>query len=355
MNTSVAVARGVNNATLEMLVSPVMTVAVPVIYLSVFVCSTPCNLLSLVALLNVHYKRHTPTSVFAINLSLADLLYSAFLPLQVLYHLWGNDWPWGATLCGLTTTALNCNMHCSVLTTCAIALERYCGVVRPLRTKHWRTARRAAIACVLIWAFVLITETPLLRSDLTLRVIELNITTCFDVLPRKLFLHQSLAYLYFLVVLLMFYVLPLAVLVSCYVAVARGLHRSLPTAAEGSDGKREVLSRRRAQTTVALATLCFVVCYLPTITLHGLHVVFHSQGKSLYRYYKLALSINSLNCCFDPFVYYFASREFRLALRRLLGRCVPLGEGEELGTSELVSMTGEPRESKGHYEAVVDH
>lgn len=83
MNISVEVARGVNNATLEMLVSPVMTLAVPVIYLSVFVCSTPCNLLSLVALLNVHYKHHTPTSVFAINLSLADLLYSAFLPLQV--------------------------------------------------------------------------------------------------------------------------------------------------------------------------------------------------------------------------------------------------------------------------------
>ncbi|XP_010884463.1 P2Y purinoceptor 8-like [Esox lucius] len=332
-------ATNLSNSTLEMLVSPVMTMAVPAIYLVVFVCSTPFNLVSLVALVSLHSKRPNSTSVLTINLSLADLLYSAFLPLQVLYHLRGNNWPWGSALCGLTTAALYCNMHCSVLISCAIAFERYCGVVHPLRTKHWHTTRRASITCLLIWAFVLVMQYPLFRWDLTLQVTELDITTCFDVLPRRIFENSRNAYLYFIFVMMMFNVLPLAMLVGCYVAVARELRRSSPLETDCSEMKREMSLRRQAQTTVALATLCFVVCYLPTAILHTLHLVFHAQGYGrLYMYYELALSINSFNCCFDPFLYYFASREFRWALRKRFGWCCPLIN--ESGNTALVSKTG---------------
>ncbi|KAJ8003879.1 hypothetical protein DPEC_G00152980 [Dallia pectoralis] len=331
------IATNLSNSTLEMLVSPVMTVAVPAIYLAVFICSTPFNLMSLVALLSIHFKRPTSTSVLAINLSLADLIYSAFLPLQVLYHLGGNDWPWGVTLCGITTTALHCNTYCSALITCAIAFERYCGVVRPLRTKHWCTVRRASITCVLIWAFVLITQYPFVWHDLTLRISELDITTCYDVIPRNVFPSARGAYLYFLFVIVTFYLLPLAVLVGCYAAVARELRMSPLLKANSSVSEREILSRRRSQTTVMLTTLCFVVCYLPTFILYTLHIIFHAWGWSLYVYYALALSINSFNCCFDPFVYYFASSEFRQALRSRFAWCCPLTN--DSGSTELVFRT----------------
>lgn len=331
-------ATAVNNATLEMLVSPVMTQAVPVVFIVVFVCSTPFNLMSLVALLSIHYKRHTPTSVFAVNLTLADLLYSIFLPLQVVYHFQGNDWQWGASLCGATTTLLHCNMHCSVLTTSAIALERYCGVVRPLRTKHWRTPRRAAVACVGIWVTVLVTQIPLIKSDLTLRIVELNITSCFDVVPRRLFPYKSFAYLYFVTIMILFYLIPLIILISCYVAVAKTLRKS--TALNKGQGKD--LALQRAQTVVGLATACFIVCYLPTITLQVIHFVLSSKNSSMYAYYKLAVAFNSLNCCFDPFVYYFSSGEFRQTLRKALGkwcgRCALLTESDESGTSELATV-----------------
>lgn len=240
---------------------------------------------------------------------------------QVLYHWGGNDWKWGATVCRVTTTALHCNMHCSVLTTCAIAFERYCGVVHPLRTKHWHTAPRAAIVCVLIWTLVLFMQTPLLKSDLTLSISPLNITTCYDVVPRKLFPNQFLSYLYYATILVLFYMLPLIALVGCYIAVVRQLRRSAVAKATEGDG-RHALSRQWARTTVALATACFVFCYLPTFVLLVIHLVFTILwNKSLYAYYKLAESINSFNCFFDPFVYYFASMTFRQTLWKALGRC----------------------------------
>ena len=114
---------------------------------------------------------------------------------QVLYHFQGNDWPWGSFLCGASTLLLHCNMHVCVLTTCTISLERYCGVVWPLRTQHWRTSPRAAATCLLIWVLVLVTQTPLLQHNLTLRVAQLHITTSFYVVPRRLFHIPPLAYL----------------------------------------------------------------------------------------------------------------------------------------------------------------
>lgn len=265
-----------------------------------------------------------------------------------MYHLRGNNWLWDSALCSVSTNILFCNSYGSVLTTTAIAMERYCGVVHPLCTKHWRTPLRAVVVCVLIWAVVLITLSPLLRVDLTLRVRELNITTCFDLFPRTVFQHKYLAYLYFVTEAVLFNLLPFIVLICCYVAVAKALRRS--TALTYGD-ERAVAAGRQALTVVTLATVCFVVCYLPINILFALHIVYTTVDKSLYQYYKLAVAINSLNCCFDPFVYYFASREFRKTLQRVTGRCCAccssLAERHEPGTSDLVTIAAEQHKLRG--------
>lgn len=302
MNTSGALVSLPNN-TIEMLRSPVLTLALPLVYLLVFVFSTPCNLISL-WLFSCHIKHRNPTAVFAINLSLTDLLYSVFLPFQVAYQFRGNDWPFGEVMCSVVTTVFYANMHCSILTTCAISLERYCGIVHPLRTKHWRKGRYAAVICLLIWACVLAVHLPVLHNNLVMRVEQLQVSTCFDILPKAIFPRPVLGYLYFGTVLLLSTVLPLVVLIGSYASIVRKLYGS-----RDLDTPRQV--KRQTIRLIAVVVLCFLFCYVPTIVLQILHMVYRTRGKSLYVYYKLTLGINSLNCCFDPFIYYFASREFR--------------------------------------------
>ncbi|KAG5261949.1 hypothetical protein AALO_G00290390 [Alosa alosa] len=324
MNLSVA--HNVDNNTLQDLGSPLTTVVLPVIYLLVILVSTPCNLVCFI-LLCFYTKRKTSTIIFAINLSMADLLYSISLPLQVFYHFSGNDWNFGAEACGFTTVAFHCSMQCSVLITCAIAVERYLGVVHPIKSKHWCTPLRAGLVCLLIWGLVLVVQTPMMRHDLTLRVEQLNLTTCFDVIPRGTFGTKPLTYTYFGTVFLLFYALPLVILVACYVAVTRGLHNSPQTDVED-------YSRRYAWVMCSIAAVSFVLFYLPNILLQILHLLFRSQEHSLYPYYKLTHGINSLNCCVDPFVYYLASREFRNTFRKALRPCQCCGQcdSDELST-----------------------
>ncbi|XP_062866903.1 P2Y purinoceptor 8-like [Trichomycterus rosablanca] len=300
----------VDNATLEALVSPLMTVVVPVIYISVFVISTPCNVIAFFLLCGFT-KRATPTVIYSINLCLADLLCSITLPLQVDYHFRGNDWRFGSVICGISTAAFYCNMHCSILTTCAIALERYCGVVRPLNTRHLRSTRKAIFICLLIWGVVFTFQTPYFLHDFTRTVPQLGITTCFDVLPKGVFKGVK-GYLYFTSIYLLFYVIPLVVLVICHFRVAHALTKTVDA------GLRR--SRKRTQAVVIVAAVCFLVCYLPNMIVQPIHMVYRKNNHSLYAYYKLTLGLNSLNCCFDPFVYYFASRELRQAFWRFCCR-----------------------------------
>ncbi|XP_062383560.1 P2Y purinoceptor 8-like [Sardina pilchardus] len=306
---NISVAHDLDNNTLQDLGSPLTTVALPAIYLVVFLVSTPCNFLCFI-ILCFYTKRKTSTIIFAINLSMADLLYSISLALQMIYHFRGNDWHFGAEACSFTTVALHCSMQCSVLITCAIAVERYLGVVHPMKGKHWCTPWRASLVCLLIWGLVLVVQMPMMRHDLTLRVEQLNLTTCFDVIPRGIFGSRGLTYTYFGAVFLLFYAVPLAIFVTCYVAVTRELHHSQLTHAED-------YSRRYAWIMCSITAVSFVLFYLPNILLQILHLMFSSRNHSLYPYYKLTLGINSLNCCVDPFVYYLASDEFRNAFQRL--------------------------------------
>lgn len=253
----------------------------------------------------------------------------------MIYHFLGNNWHFGAAACGFTTVTFHCSMQCSVLITCAIAVERYLGVVHPLKAKHWCKPWRAVLVCLLIWGVVLAVQTPLMRQDLTLYVKELNLTTCFDVIPRGTFGSTTLTYIYFGTVFLLSYALPLVVLLACYVAVTLGLRRSPQT--DGED-----YSRRYAMIMCAIAAASFVLFYLPNVLLQILHLVFRrTQNRSLYPYYKFTHGINSLNCCVDPFVYYLASREFRQTFRKALRllRCCGQCESDELSTpSEIASL-----------------
>uniref|UniRef100_A0A3B4E2P8 G-protein coupled receptors family 1 profile domain-containing protein n=2 Tax=Pygocentrus nattereri TaxID=42514 RepID=A0A3B4E2P8_PYGNA len=341
-NLEVAV---VDNATVDALISPLMTVALPVIYITVFVISTPCNLIALVLLCGLT-KRASPTVIYSINLCLSDLLYSITLPLQVVYHLRRNDWIFHRMTCRISTAAFYCNMTCSILTTCAIALERYCGVVHPLKTRHLRSTRKAILICLLIWAVMLVFQLPFFMHDFTLFIPQLNVTTCFDVFPKKVFEGWK-GYLYFVSIYLLFYVLPMIILIACYCAVAHALRQTLDAGVQRS--------HKRTQTLVIVAALCFITCYLPNMIIQPIHMVYRSKGHSIYAYYKLTLGLNSLNCCFDPFVYYLASRELRQALWRVLGwgKCCPNYMGEETAASNLSELPTTTRGNQNDSRALI--
>lgn len=201
------------------------------------------------------------------------------------------------------------NMYCSILTMMAIGIDRYLGIVKPMAfRKNRRRKSIAVVSCILMWCLVLGILYPLMTTDLTYEIPELKIITCFDVLKKNMLpsVGAWASFLFSLVFVLFFF--PLCVTVFCYVSVIRKLSSDSKTA-----------QKKRAIRLAVVVLIVFVVCFAPNNILLLLHSVFRLfYGKSLYMAYKLSLCFSCLNSCLDPFIYYFASKDFRMKLRQIM-------------------------------------
>ncbi|XP_062909029.1 P2Y purinoceptor 8-like [Mobula hypostoma] len=309
----------IENSTLEMLTNSMLHYTLPTIYLAIFVISTPLNALSL-WLLSCRMWPKTPTMIFSINLAITDLLYSLTLPFQIIYHWNWNNWVVGDPLCRLVSLLFYGNMHCSILTVMLISVERYLGVVHPLRSSQFRTIKTAVLLCVIVWLFVLSVHSPLMYSELTYEVPALKITTCFDIMRRDMFPALFYFYLYFSIQIFLFFLFPFMVMVVCYSKIIRTLLRT--SAMEMKESRRQIVYL------TIMVLLVFTICYLPTQIIMIAHFVRSSQKRPIYVIYKLSLALVSLNGCFDPLLYYFASKEFRRKVQKLCP-CLPVDDGDK--------------------------
>lgn len=207
------------------------------------------------------------------------------------------------------TVVFYTNMYCSILTMMAIGIDRYLGIVKPLHFRETRERKSiAVISCLLMWGLVLSVLNPLMTTDLTFEIQDLGITTCFDVLKKDMLPTVQAWVLFIFSMVILLFLLPFCVTTFCYVNVIRKLARDSKTA-----------QKKRAIRLAAFVLLVFTLCFAPNNILLLVHSVLRLfYNKSAYMAYKLSLCFSCVNSCIDPFIYYFASKDFRQKLRQIM-------------------------------------
>uniref|UniRef100_A0A8C8RTI8 P2Y receptor family member 8 n=1 Tax=Pelusios castaneus TaxID=367368 RepID=A0A8C8RTI8_9SAUR len=304
-----------DNETLLMLQDRSIAITLPAVYSFVAIISIPGNVFSLWVL--CHIKPKTSSVIFMINLSITDLTLACCFPFQIVYHLQNNNWIFGKNLCSLVTVMFYTNMYSSILTMTCISIERYLGVVYPMKLIKWRRKRYALAACLGIWAVLLLALYPLASTDLTYEVKELKILTCFDVLKWNM-LPSFIAWAGFLLTLfVLFFLIPFIVTVICYIGIIRKLIQT-----SGKYGNRQ---KTRSIYLAIIVLLVFVTCFAPNNFILFVHMIGRLFfQRSFYPAYKLTLCLSCLNNCIDPFIYYFASKEFCCKFMQVIGQKVSL-------------------------------
>ncbi|XP_038140719.1 P2Y purinoceptor 8 [Cyprinodon tularosa] len=297
-----------DNATLSLFQNTNTSSVISVIYMVVTVINLVGNGLSIWLLL-FRTSPKTPSIIFMINLTLTDLALGSALPFQISYQFQGYNWTLGSKMCSFLTLVFYTNMYCSILTMMAIGIDRYLGIVKPMIfRKNKRRKSIAVFSCLLMWGLVLGVLYPLMTTDLTFDIPELGITTCFDVLKKSMLptVGAWAAFLFTMVFVL--FLLPFCVTMFCYVSVIYKLSSDCKT-----------VQKDRAIRLAIVVLLVFVLCFAPNNILLLTHSILRLfYNKSLYMAYKLSLCFSCLNSCLDPFIYYFASKDFRQKLRQIL-------------------------------------
>ncbi|XP_030597940.1 proteinase-activated receptor 2 [Archocentrus centrarchus] len=285
----------------EILSSRLTTVFLPVIYIIVFLVGLPTNALAIWVFLFRTKKKH-PSSIYMANLALADLLFVIWLPLKIAYHFNGNNWIYGDGLCKVLVAFFYGNMYCSVAFIACISVQRYWAVVHPL-SQQQRSNCVAVSVSITVWVVVWLTSIPLYLYDQEVRVAGLKILTCHDVTRPS---QKQIAAGYFLTMGTLGFIVPTVVCIISYVLMLKALKNSMtdPTIAK---------RRKKAVVLIVTVLIMFLLCFAPSNIMLLVHysLLLKGANNNLYGFYITTLCLSSLNSCFDPFVYYFISEDFR--------------------------------------------
>ncbi|XP_072517425.1 proteinase-activated receptor 2-like [Salminus brasiliensis] len=291
----------ITNTSMSVLTSSLTTVFLPVVYILIFIVGLPTNAMAVWVLLFRTKKKH-PTSILLANLALADLLFIVWLPLKIAYHFKGNHWTFGEPLCKVLVGFFYGNMYCSSIFIACISVQRYWAVAHPL--SHRLDNRVAVCVSVCVWLVVWLLTTPLYLYDQTVRVTNLNITTCHDAIRPS---QENLPIGYFLTIGIVGYVVPCVVCVVVYLLTFRSLRRSVKDSSSANNKKKKAIIF------MVIVLVMFLVCFTPSNIMLMVHYSLQAANiqNDGYGFYIVALCLGSLNSCLDPSVYYLISEEFR--------------------------------------------
>lgn len=157
----------------------------------------------------------SPTNVFMVNLSAADLLFLLFcVPFHAtIYTL--PEWVFGAFLCRFGHYFSTVSMLVSIFTLVAMSVDRYIAVVLSGKSPCARSHRNALAGVCIIWTLSLVCSVPVAQHQvLTSHPSAPNSTFCWEKWSGAS--KQS----YKVAVLLVGYLLPLLLISCCYARVS---------------------------------------------------------------------------------------------------------------------------------------
>ncbi|XP_011142848.1 neuropeptide CCHamide-1 receptor isoform X1 [Harpegnathos saltator] len=332
------------------------TYIVPIVFSIILVVGVTGNG-TLILILLCHANMRNVPNIYVLSLALGDLLLIVTcVPFtSILYTL--ESWPWGLSICKLSEYVKDISIGVSVFTLAALAAERYCAIVNPIRRHVAGLSAKplTVLTASLIWVLAIVLALPaVLFSHVPTIPLGENhsILICSpfpeefgDGYQKGIVMFKFLAY----------YAIPLCVIAGFYLGMARHLILSTRNMPGELPGCEQIRARRRVGKMVLSFIIVFVICFLPY---HVFMLWFHFWPSSrddynifwhVFRIVGFCLSFS--NSCVNPIALYFISGTFRQRFNKYLCYCLPGGcavcGGRRLERGGTHGDTGFSQRSRG--------
>ncbi|KAM4566079.1 C5a anaphylatoxin chemotactic receptor 1 [Odontesthes bonariensis] len=283
-------------------IQPIQIVAL-VLYGLVTLLGVPGN--ALVVWVTGFCMRRSVTSVWFLNLALADLLCCLSIPLLMVPLAHDDHWHFGPLACTLVKGLFHLVMYCSVLQLVVISVDRLMLVKKPIWCQNKRRPRHAVYGCVAAWCLALIISIPQFVFAQELQFGEDKRECLMAYTRTSVWPIVSIRFL-------LGFILPFLVIVVCHIMVYSSTQKGL------SRGRTR--SKRTLRVIIAVV-LSFFLCWLP---LHLMDFIDLATPRSsphspkIYLAQVLALCLAYFNSCLNPMLYVCLGRGFKDNMSRSL-------------------------------------
>ncbi|XP_040268473.1 C-C chemokine receptor type 4-like [Bufo bufo] len=302
---------------------------VPFFFYMVFMISLLGNGLILFLLLKFENVK-TVTNFFILNLVVSDLLFTLPLPFWGYYH--SHQWIFGKTSCKMLASMFYIGFYSSILFLTMMTVDRYMAVVHAIYSTRTRNLLYVCVVSGTIWVVSFFSAIPKFilygtREDSILGV--LCGETGFNI--DKINSWKLVGYYQQLV---MFFVLPLIIVLYCYTLIVIKLHYS------------KMHNKDKAIKLIFFIVLAFFLCWTPY------NIIIFIKARQISEDYSdddcdetidyaffICRNIAYFHCCINPFFYTFVGTKFRRHLSLVLGRWVMCGSRSS--RSSLSSKTSD--------------
>lgn len=242
-----------------------LQVAMTVAYVTIFVISLVGNVVMVYVIFKTPDLR-TTTNLLIANMAIADLIITFFaMPYCVTYLYLQNIWIsgiFGDIACRIVQYVLALAISGSVLTHVLVALERFFCLVFPF--KRVAFIKNSKLCYSFIWCSSFILMSPYLAVYGSQQLGPGGNSYCAVKLE-----YLKILQVYFPLIFLFLYLLPLAFIATLYTFVCRKLwkHKSPGILSQTAIEKRESRKRKTVKMLIILV-IVFALCWLPAHVMH---------------------------------------------------------------------------------------
>ncbi|XP_002734656.1 somatostatin receptor type 5-like [Saccoglossus kowalevskii] len=249
-------------------------------------------------------KMTSVPNTYILNLAAADFLFFLGVPFLTYFNT-ARRWTFGNFMCKLVMGIDGMNMFTGIFTLAAMAVDRYFAIVRATFSTKFRSVFVARFICAVLWLLAVLVTLPLW----TYASIEKydNITVC------SITCSQRVEHIFVIYSFLTGFVIPLAVIIVCYLSILCFLAR------QSRKFRRQVSHFGRVSAMVLTTVVFFFVCWLPFwVTRVIVFVSPSTHTLALQVVYYLTPVMSYINSCFNPVIYTWFKDDFRDHLKRCM-------------------------------------
>ncbi|XP_053652026.1 neuropeptide CCHamide-1 receptor-like [Cherax quadricarinatus] len=305
------------------------TYIVPIVFLIIFVVGVFGNGTLVFMFAKYPNMRNVPNT-YILSLALGDLLVVIFAVPFVSIIYFTERWPFGETICRLSEFMRDISVGVTVFTLTALSADRYLAIVDPVGKRAGAVAHRTTVAVTAgIWVLAVILAAPAgifsyLRSEDTGNG---KIVVCN---PFPVYLGPSYPRINVVTKLTIYYMLPLGIIATFYILMARHLMQAAAALPGEAQHQRQhikhVAARRKVAKLVLAFVVIFAICYFPN-HVFLMWFYFNPTVERDYNHFWNAFRcvgfcLGFVNSCINPIALYCISGAFRKSFNRHLFCCL---------------------------------